>query len=267
MSRIDYGLSTYLYTDLPLVEAARRAAAAGFRRIEGWSEGAHLDPRLEPDLDAIRTGLRDAGVEVDSIHLPFRGQPLGGDEALDEWLSILGDSLRIAGTLGTPIATLHSSTLFKYYEGATEKESAARVAEWVERLADIAATLGIRIAVENQLVGHAPAITLQLSTLAEFLTDPRIGFCLDTGHAIMAGVDCAQEISAAGERLIALHLNSNSGSGADVHWIPDQGVLDWPRLKQTLLDANYQGLWTLEVKGTIPADDMLQEARAFVERA
>lgn len=39
----------------------------------------------------------------------------------------------------------------------------------------------------------------------------------------------------------------------DNHWAPTYGDLDWPAIRQALIDVDYQGHWTFEV--IMPRDD------------
>jgi len=258
-SRYALAMSCFGYARIPVIESLQMVGAAGFHGVEGTSDTSHLAPRLNPDIPAIRAAAARAGVEFWTIHLPFSGQ-FRGENTLEGWHDLLPRTLDIAAALGVRIAVLHSGH-FARFGADMEGAGAARAADQVSRLADYAEKLGIRIAAENELTGYAPRFAVELARLVELYTDPRVGFCLDTGHSILGGFDPIKEIRAAGKRLIAVHLNSNPGSGPDVHWLPNHGILNWSLVKQTLIETGYAGAWTMELKPDPSIGIVLEGAR------
>ena len=88
---------------------------------------------------------------------------------------------------------------------------------------------------------------------------PNLGFCLDTGHALVNGLNPASEARAAGDRLIATHLQDTDGV-EDRHWVPGAGRINWEELTSTLREIDYPGLWTFELNA--PAGDPASMAAA-----
>ena len=95
-----YGVSTWLYANRPLDEALRDIAGVGFRWIEIWADGFHLDPRDNVDLGEVARQVEALGLRVHSVHTPFSGlnlaHPRLGDRRL--WRELIGQSIRDAGT-------------------------------------------------------------------------------------------------------------------------------------------------------------------------
>ena len=87
-----------------------------------------------------------------------------------------------------------------------------------------------------------------VAELVDLFPDPRVGFCLDTGHAAVNGVDSAEEIRAAGARLISIHADNNNGL-SDLHNPPTEGIVSWPAVEAALADIGYPGRLMLEVAG------------------
>jgi sugar phosphate isomerase/epimerase len=261
---IDYGLSTTLFKHLPMEQALERIAAAGFHWVEASALGVHLDPRAHPDLEAIGQACDELDIQVRSVHLPFIPVERGVNNPafLPQQLELLGKCLEGAAGLGATVAVLHSSSMMKPGNPdvmAACKELSLRL---VPELSQRAADLGVRIAVENELVGYAAEWALSMEGLTSTFPAPEIGFCLDTGHAVAYGLDCLRELQVAGDRLLAVHINSNDGV-RDIHWVPDQGKLDWPPVKAAMLD-HFHGLWTLEIKGTEAPEAVLEDVVRFV---
>jgi sugar phosphate isomerase/epimerase len=77
--------------------------------------------------------------------------------------------------------------------------------------------------------------------------DPRVGLCLDIGHAARAGSDIVAAARAAGSRLLDLHVKdladlSSAKSQCDV----GEGKLPFPALFRQLKKMNYTGGVMLE---------------------
>jgi sugar phosphate isomerase/epimerase len=77
------------------------------------------------------------------------------------------------------------------------------------------------------------------------------------------GRDCGAEISAAGKRLLSLHVSNNDGL-SDKHWMPDRGVLDWQLIKKHLARIHYPAEYVLEVRGGEDPDSVLAQLQEFV---
>ena len=84
--------------------------------------------------------------------------------------------------------------------------------------------------------------------------DPRMGICMDIGHAVRAGADIVQSVSLAGPRLLDLHVKDladmkNRDSQVEV----GKGLLDIPGLFRALVRSRFAGHVSLEYE--INADD------------
>lgn len=84
--------------------------------------------------------------------------------------------------------------------------------------------------------------------------DPRMGVCMDIGHAVRAGADVVKAVSAAGPRLLDLHIKdltdtTNRDSQVEV----GRGVLDVVGVFRELVKAKFAGHVSLEYE--IKADD------------
>jgi len=84
--------------------------------------------------------------------------------------------------------------------------------------------------------------------------DPRMGCCIDIGHAVRAGTDIVQAIHEAGPRLFNMH----SKDLADFHSKESQvavgqGKMPFHEIFEALIKTNYQGFVDLEYE--IHGDD------------
>lgn len=79
--------------------------------------------------------------------------------------------------------------------------------------------------------------------------DPRIGYCIDIGHAARAGADPAQAIRDLRDRLYDLHLKDVSdvhGRSSRAEVVIGRGVLDIRAMLQALLDIDYKNHANIE---------------------
>lgn len=243
-----YPVATVLHMEGSLDEALARIAAAGFRAVEIWGSEAHMDPRLNPDVQAIKQQLARLGLHAHSIHLPYDGLRLGHpDPALKaEWLRVTGEALTMGAELGAGIAVVHVTSDINDLPDAAYDESRAVAIDFVASLNRRAGALGMGLAVENlPKLGHQ-RFGSSLQELRDAFPDPEIGFCLDVGHVLVNGMSLRDEIKAAGARLISVHAHNNDGE-RDRHWPPTQGQADWAEVKSELAAVGYEGPYVLEV--------------------
>jgi len=106
---------------------------------------------------------------------------------------------------------------------------------------------GIGLALHN----HGPTDKIYPTPESAYLKirdlDPRIGLCLDAGHAARSGLDPATEAEKYFDRLLDVHIKDVTS--ADVEGGPieiGRGVIDIPKLLRTLIRLGYDGKVSLE---------------------
>ena len=119
--------------------------------------------------------------------------------------------------------------------------------ETLPRIEKFVREYDIRIAIHN----HGPEDKLWRSPLdvlkAVESMDPRIGCCIDVGHAVRAGTDVVQAIQQAGPRLFNLHMKDltnfqDKGSQVAV----GEGLMPVRRIFEALIATKYKGFVDLE---------------------
>ena len=105
----------------------------------------------------------------------------------------------------------------------------------------------IRIAIHN----HGPEDKLWPSPLdvlkAVKNLDPRIGCCIDVGHAARAGANVPEAIHQTGQRLFNLHMKDLTNFQDKASQVPvGQGKIPTREIFQALIETNYQGYVDLE---------------------
>ena len=100
-----------------------------------------------------------------------------------------------------------------------------RTIERIARFHDICAAEGICLAVENTF-GNPYNLFSQEQWLGMFRDLPELHALIDTGHALMAGMEIAELQESLGSRIAGYHLHNNDGT-RDTHNRLQAGCIDW----------------------------------------
>ncbi|MFQ5711463.1 MAG: sugar phosphate isomerase/epimerase family protein [Candidatus Geothermarchaeales archaeon] len=208
------------------------------------------DSRLRIDEERARI-LKELSASNDveySVHAPFSDINIATvDSQLKRtFLKILRLSLETAHKIGAKMWILHPGRLSPYTCFFPDEAWEANLA-FIGGLVDHAEELGVRIAVENL----EPQYSLLARTrdiekfFNEFETD-KLGFCLDVGHANLAGEDPIDRyVSDFGDVLTHIHVHDNDGK-LDSHDVVGKGSIDWPPIFSRLREIKYRGLVVIE---------------------
>ena len=91
--------------------------------------------------------------------------------------------------------------------------------------------------------------------------DPRVGVCMDIGHATRAGADVVKTVSLAGPRLLDLHIKDlTDGTNRDSQVEVGRGILPVVGVFKELVRTKFQGHVSLEyeIKADNPVPGMLE---------
>jgi sugar phosphate isomerase/epimerase len=105
----------------------------------------------------------------------------------------------------------------------------------------------IRLAIHNHgpedKIWHSPLDVLR----AVQSLDPRIGCCIDVGHAARAGTDVVQAIHTVGPRLFNMHMKDlTSFSSKESQVAVGDGIMPVRQIFEALIATRYQGFVDLE---------------------
>ena len=128
--------------------------------------------------------------------------------------------------------------------------------ETLSRLEGFAREYDIRIAIHN----HGPEDKLWPSPLdvlkAVKNMDPRVGCCIDVGHAVRAGTDVVQAIHQAGPRLFNIHMKDLTNFQSKESQVAvGEGKMPVRGIFEALIATKYQGFVDLEYE-VHPEDPM-----------
>jgi len=264
--------SSIFLASSPVEDIPDVCLAAGFAGIEAAER--HFEDRTESQLEAIGSLFRSAGLEIPTFHLPYsRRDDLAAFYETDRLAAVdrIKDAMHRARALGASICIQHPTT----HQGSVEVEGFApymrQLSRSLETLLPVAESLDLTIALENSLPrnrGRFGSTAEHQEIFLRELRHPRLGLCLDTGHAQVAGGPAgpAGLFDAMSERLVAFHLQDNAGD-RDSHLAPGRGLVDWTGIFQRLARMRFGGAVCIEAPPFAPGPPYSDAAwRELVER-
>ena len=272
LNEIKLVYSTTNFLNLPLVDALRKIAEAGFSNVEIWGNLKHLDPRNEDEsTEDVRAVAQELGLNVVSIHAPFT-VPFGGtdDERTAKWESLVMQSIDDALCLGAEQIVVHPFTSGRDESDEAYRRLTGRSKAALSRIALVAGKKGLRVAVENMPAHRLRKFGRDIGELYDFTAESgldNLGICMDTGHVIFNNGDVVEDLRRYSERIFSLHMNDNIwGMHMDLHLVPGTGSIDWPAFRKTMLELSYCGMIVLELDGRGRPTSIIDEAGKFAEK-
>ena len=244
-------------------EGFRMIQEAGFEAVD-----MNLDPLLRPKkiLDKPFTSFFDQpdgeilawcapyreaasrhGIAFTQAHAPFPNRL--HDESINAYiLRAVEKTIMMCGALGCPRLVVHAGYL-PYADRCGD--------EWDYNMRMYSALIpalrehGVMCCLENLFTRYrgkiicgpcasAPEANRWVDALNDRAGERLFGFCLDVGHALLAGRDLYEFVTQLGGNLACLHLHDNDGMD-DRHMFPYSGILDWERLCRALGEIGYRG--------------------------
>lgn len=171
-----------------------------------------------------------AGIRINQMHMPYPNYVPGARQELNHylWNTVAPKSMIICAFFDCQYIVLHGFKLARYL--GSEAAEWEKTAEFIESLAPMAKELGITICIENiytSIGNHivegpccdAKKAAMRIDRMNDKYGAEVLGFCFDTGHANLVGIDFKDFITTLGNRLKVLHIHDNDGI-SDLHQIP-----------------------------------------------
>lgn len=179
-------------------------------------------------------------------------------------MELLKNRVDLATALGTDLIVLHLHPLFRLFQ----KEEGARdrfyrsVFRTFDEMEPYCRTRGVRICLENlQGIPNEHQI-YQFDRFFERYDATYMGFCCDTGHALISKREVPLELPARYTgRIYFIHCSDNLGD-YDQHALPFEGIYDWAGFAKLVAKSPYE----LPVNLEVVRDPQLENA-VFLERA
>lgn len=239
---------------------------------------------LEDFFQVHKNGAASAGIAISQMHMPYPVYVPGGKKELNDylWNVVAPKSMQICCFLGCPYIVVHGFKLSRNLGSeAAEWEQTERL---LNSLAPLAKEMGLTICIENlynMIGGHvvegpccdARKAAERIDSFNERYHAEVLGFCFDTGHANLVGIDFERFITRLGHRLKVLHIHDNDGVG-DLHQIPftftrtreNTASTDWDGFIRGLRKIKYDGVLSFETAPVLTSfpDEMKERVLRFI---
>lgn len=241
---------------------------------------------LELFFTAHKIAAKKNGIRINQMHMPYPIFIPNGKDKLNDymWNEVAPKSMEICRFLECPNIVIHGFKLSRFW--GTEEAEWQKTREFLDTILPMAKEYGITVCMENlyeSVGGHiveGPGCDVRKNVEridrinAEYGAEV-LGFCLDTGHANLIGIDFEKFIITLGSRLKVLHIHDNDGVG-DLHQIPftftktreNTSSTDWEGFIRGLRRIQYKGVLSFETAPVLSAfpNEMKKDALAFIAR-
>lgn len=241
---------------------------------------------LERFFTPHKMGAQAAGIAINQMHMPYPVYVPTGEEEVNNylWREVAPKSMAVCAFLECPYIVIHGLKLARFL-GSEEKEW-ERTENFIDSIAPMAKEMGITICIENLydgIGGHlvegpccdAIKAVERIDRINGKYQAEILGFCFDTGHANLVGIDFEGFITVLGNRLKVLHIHDNDGI-SDLHQIPftftrtreNRSSTDWEGFVRGLKNIDFQGTLSFETAPVLTAfpEVMKEDALGFIAR-
>jgi sugar phosphate isomerase/epimerase len=231
-------------TALEGLAGLKEAGATAFEIF--FATPSHLDPTDEAQVEAVRVAIQDSGMRAAVGHVSFGKEwalcepDEGKRRAIIERHKL---EFAVAHRLGVESVVVHPGS--HRPEGVAPEALRENARKALQELVGTAGDCGLKIALENMLLGHVGDTLEELTDLVASMDSPVCGYCLDTGHAFNSGVRLDDAVRAFHPKLYAIHWQDTDGQN-DRHWIPGRGIIPWGPFFSALDEVGFSGGVTVE---------------------
>ena len=248
----------------------------------------HFFHQTEAELAAFfapyREAAQSAGVIFHQMHMPYPIHVPKADRKINDylWKQVAPKSMSVCQFLGCRYIVVHGFKL-AHYLGNEELEW-KETERFIDSIAPMAKEMGITVCMENLYDGignhivEGPCCDVKkaiqrIDYFNEKYGAEVLGFCFDTGHANIVGIDFESFITALGSRLKVLHIHDNDGV-SDLHQIPftftrtreNTASTDWDGFIRGLRAIKFNGVLNFETAPVLSAfpDELKEKVLCFI---
>lgn len=190
----------------------------------------------------IAENARNAGVVLWSAHIPFgKGWDISVTDPAQHEKAMANnrEAIQLCAELGVKKAVIHASA-----EPIRNNERQARLEVARKSLRELAAecaAIHVQLALEDlprTCLGNTSDEILWLSDGID-----NLGVCFDTNHLLKEKPE--DFVRKVGPRIVTLHVSDYDGKD-ERHWMPGEGIINWPSLAASLAAIGYHGPFLYE---------------------
>ena len=231
-----------------------------------------------------KQGAKKTGITVNQMHMPYPTFVPGADGELNEylWNEVAPKSLKVCAFFECPNIVIHGFKLTRNL--GSEEAEWEQTEKFLDSLAPMAKEMGITLCIENlynSVAGHlvegpccnARKAVERIDRFNDKYGVDVLGFCFDTGHANLVGIDFAEFITLLDKRLKVLHIHDNDNIN-DSHTLPftftktreNTTLTDWNGFIEGLKKIKYDGVLSFETAPVLNAfpEEMKEETLCFL---
>ncbi|WP_139904177.1 sugar phosphate isomerase/epimerase family protein [Clostridium thermarum] len=244
------------------------------------------DSELEAFFAPHKKAAEVAGVIINQMHMPYPCYVTNGSKELNDYLAnvVAIKSLKICKYFDCSNIVIHG---FKLARSLGSEEMEWKYTEdFLKIIAPLAKEMKITICIENIYTSignhilegpccNAQKAAERIDRFNDKYGAEVLGFCFDTGHANLVGIDFEGFITTLGHRLKVLHIHDNDGIG-DLHQIPftftktreNRASTDWNGFIQGLKNIKYDKVLSFETAPVLTSfpDEMKSEVLQFIAK-
>ncbi len=198
-----------------------------------FSERGNLESLERPYLESVRRRADELGLRIEIGMRSFERHSTTFDPSLGTGAEQLGDMLRAAAVLGSPIVRCFLGMQADRMGNVPFDQHIAEATRTLRAATPLAEELGITIAVENH--GGVDLLARELRDLIEAVASDFVRVCLDTGNPAYAAEDPVLAAEILAPYIVTTHLRDTriwaTDEGAMVQWAPaGEGNVDLRRI-------------------------------------
>lgn len=245
------GIFSWFGWRIHISQRAQLIKEAGFDATCLW--WADEEKANTGSLDDLPKIVRDSGLEIDNIHVPFKETYLLSSENISERKKLIElhkQWIDDCARHNIPKLVFHTCP-----DVSSPPEPNKLLVSSVEEILKHAEAAKVILAVENIRRNDYVDIVLE-----KFDSD-YLKFCYDSGHDFIWSGRPTDILKKWGHKLVTTHLHDNLGSDDD-HLLPFTGKIDWKKIVLSW-PKDYKGVLMLESLG----DEKKQSAKSFLSAA
>lgn len=233
-----------------------------------------------------KKGADAAGIRIHQMHMPYPNYVPEASTQLNAYLNnvVAVKSMQLCHYLDCKYIVIHGLKLAKYL--GSEEAEWEMTEMFLDFLAPMAKEMGITMCVENiyTMIGKhilegpccdAVKAAERIDRMNDKYGAEVLGFCFDTGHANLVGIDFERFIMTLGDRLKVLHIHDNDGI-ADLHQVPftftktreNKPSTDWDGFVNALKNVKFDKVLSFETAPVLDSFplEMREDALAFIAK-
>lgn len=241
---------------------------------------------LERFFTPHKEGAKAAGITINQMHMPYPIYIPNGKKELNDflWDEVAPKSMELCHFFECKSIVVHGFKLARYL--GTEEAEWEATEQFLDYVAPMAKEMGITLCIENLYGGIAEHLVEgpccdakkaadRIDRFNERYNAEVLGFCFDTGHANLVGLDFESFLTTLGDRLKVLHIHDNDGV-ADLHQIPftftktreNHTTTDWDGFVSGLSKIRYRHVLSFETAPVLSSfpEEMEQDALLFIAK-